>query len=153
MPEAVKAACRHRPSQKQAGDTACLGRQLRAPRQPHPVIGRLADPVIFDDHSGKPLGAQNVLKRGEACPRTWRIHDQQPPRVQPQRGEPRRIEHSGPAGRRGRAPDDGGRLVRLRQNPAKQRHRESGQRPVMPRPAAQHVDAAKGKPAGKGRIE
>ena len=153
MPEAVEPARRHRPAQQQARHAARLGRQLRAPCQPHPVIRRLADPVIFDDHGSQPFGTENVLERGKAGAGAGGIDNQQASRIKPERRKPGRIEHARPATRRRRTPDNRSRLVGLRENPPQQRHRKPRQRPVMARPAAQHMDTAEGQTTGKRRIE
>ena len=67
MPQAVKPACRHWPAKQKAGGAAGLGSKLCTTGQPHPVIRRLVQPVIFDNHCCQPLGAQNILKRGKAA--------------------------------------------------------------------------------------
>ena len=153
MPEAVEPARRHRPTQQQACHATRLGRQLCTPCQPHPVIRRLADPVILDDYGGQPLGTENVLKRGKTRARAGGIDNQQASRIKPERRKPGRIEHARPAGSRRRTPDNRSRLVGLREDPPQQRHRKPRQRPVMTRPATQHMNTAEGQPTGKRRIE
>ena len=68
-PLGFEPACRNRPSQKEPGYTTGLGRQLGTPCQTHPVIGGLADTVIFDNHRRQTISAQNVLQRGKALSR------------------------------------------------------------------------------------
>ena len=93
--------------------------------QPHPVVGGLADTVIFDNHRGRPFGAQNILERRQ----------------------PGSMKHACPATCGCRTPDNGSRRVNPRQNAAKQRHGKAGQRAVMSRTSAQHMHPAKRQPA------
>ena len=152
-PERVKTCGRHRPPQQQAGDTTGFGRQLRPAGQPHPVIRGLADAVIFDNHGVKAFGAQNILKRRQPGTGTGRIDNQQPPRIKPQRRQSGSVQHARSAARRRRTPDNRGRRINPCQNAAKQRHGKTGQRAVMPRPAAQHVHPAERQAASKRRIK
>ena len=110
-PLCLEPACRDRPAGQKAGDAAGLGRQLGAPRQPHPVIAGLDGPVIFEDHGGQAGCPQDILERRQPLPRARRIDDQQPPRIDPERRQPGGTEHPGRAGRRGRAPDNRRRII------------------------------------------
>ena len=64
-PLGFKPACRNRPPQKESGHTTGLSRQLGTPCQTHPVIGGLADAVIFDNHRGQTISTQNILQRSK----------------------------------------------------------------------------------------
>ena len=91
MPLALKTAGCHWPAQQQTSCATGFGSKLRPPGQPHPVIGRLAQTVIFNNHRSQPFGAKNILKRGKAACRARRINNQQPPGIDSQRRQPLRL--------------------------------------------------------------
>lgn len=151
MPLALKTAGCHWPPQQQTGCAAGFGSKLRPPGQPHPVIGRLVQTVIFNNHRRQPFGAQNILNCGKAACRAGRINNQQPPGINSQRGQPGRIQHPRPAHRRRRTPDD--RPIAAGGQTANQCSRKSGQRPVMSRAATQHMNPPQRQTASKRRIK
>ena len=151
MPQAVKPACRHRPAKQKAGGAAGLGSKLCTTGQPHPVIRRLVQPVIFDNHCCQPLGAQNILERGKAACRARCIDNQQPRRIDSQSREPGSIQHAGSPHGHCRTPDH--RPFLACHQTAHQRRCKPGQRRIMPGAATQHMDPSQRQPAGKRRIK